>query len=84
MTVAVDGGTQEVSVPGLLRKRASLSRAKVAELAELAVQLEVKMGRPVDIETAFANELLYLLQCRPITTLTESDASATVPIQRRF
>jgi phosphoenolpyruvate synthase/pyruvate phosphate dikinase len=86
MTVAVDGGTQEVSVPGLLRKRASLSRAQVAELAELAVQLEVKMGRPVDIETAFANELLYLLQCRPITTLARSDtdASATVPIQRRF
>jgi pyruvate, water dikinase len=86
MTVAVDGGTQEVSVPGLLRKRASLSRAQVAELAELAVQLEVKMGWPVDIETAFANELLYLLQCRPITTLTESDtdASATGPIQRRF
>jgi phosphoenolpyruvate synthase/pyruvate phosphate dikinase len=46
----------------------------------------VKMGRPVDIETAFANELLYLLQCRPITTLAESDtdASATVPSQRLF
>ena len=86
MTVAVDGGTREVTVPRLLRERASLSKAQVAELAQLAVQLELKMGRPVDIETAFANELLYLLQCRPITTLAESDtdASATVPIQRRF
>ncbi len=83
MTVAVAGGTREVTVPRLLRERASLSRAQVAELAELAVELEEKMGRPVDIETAFAGELLYLLQCRPITTLGEpgESISATVPIQ---
>ena len=80
MTVAVTGGTREVAVPRLLRKRASLSEAQVAELAELAVELEEKMGRPVDIETAFAGDLLYLLQCRPITTLDESsvDTRATV------
>ena len=80
MTVAVTGGTREVAVPRLLRKRASLSEAQVAELAQLAVELEEKMGRPVDIETAFAGDLLYLLQCRPITTLDESslDTRATV------
>src|SRR5215210_1692168 len=80
MTVAVTGGTREVAVPRLLRERASLSEAQVAELAELAVELEEKMGRPVDIETAFAGDLLYLLQCRPITTLDESslDTRATV------
>ncbi len=73
MTVAVPGGTREVAVPRLLRERACLNRAQVAELAELAVGLEEEMGRPVDIETAFAGELLYLLQCRPITTLGEPD-----------
>jgi pyruvate, water dikinase len=80
MTVAVTGGTREVSVPRLLRERASLSSVQVAELAELAVKLEETMGRPVDIETAFAGDLLYLLQCRPITTLDESslDTRATV------
>ena len=80
MTVAVTGGTREVAVPRLLRKRASLSEAQVAELAELAVELEEKMGRSVDIETAFAGDLLYLLQCRPITTLDSSsvDTRATV------
>jgi pyruvate, water dikinase len=71
MTVAVTGGTREVIVPRLLRERASLSKAQVAELAELAVGLEEEMDRPVDIETAFAGDLLYLLQCRPITTLGE-------------
>lgn len=71
MTVAVAGGTREVTVPRLLRERASLSRTQVAELVELAVGLEERMGRPVDVEVAFAGELLYLLQCRPITTLGE-------------
>jgi phosphoenolpyruvate synthase/pyruvate phosphate dikinase len=75
MTVAVPGGTREVAVPRLLRERASLSGGQVAELAELAVGLEEEMGRPVDIETAFAGKLLYLLQSRPITTLGEPDAS---------
>jgi phosphoenolpyruvate synthase/pyruvate phosphate dikinase len=71
MTVAVSGGTREVAVPRLLRGRASLSEAQVVELAKLAVELEGKMGRPVDVEAAYAGELLYLLQSRPITTLEE-------------
>jgi phosphoenolpyruvate synthase/pyruvate phosphate dikinase len=71
MTVAVPGGIREVAVPRLLRGRASLNGAQVPELAGLAVQLEEGMGRPVDIEAAFAGDLLYLLQSRPITTLGE-------------
>jgi phosphoenolpyruvate synthase/pyruvate phosphate dikinase len=71
MVVATDGGTREVAVPRLLRERASLSEAQVVELAKLAVELEGRMGRPVDVEAAYAGELLYLLQCRPITTLGE-------------
>ena len=77
MTVAVDGGTQEVAVPRLLREKASLSRTQVAELAELAVGLEARMGQPVDVEAAYSGEHLYLLQCRPITTLGESSAELT-------
>ena len=75
MTIAVPGGTREVEVPRLLRERASLGKAQVAELAKLAVELEEEMGQPVDIETALAGELLHLLQCRPITTLGEPDTS---------
>jgi phosphoenolpyruvate synthase/pyruvate phosphate dikinase len=69
MTVAVDGGTREVPVPRLLREKLSLSRAQVTELAGLAVGLEARMGQPVDVEAAYSAERLYLLQCRPITTL---------------
>jgi pyruvate, water dikinase len=70
MTVSVPGGTQEVDVPRFLRAQASLSHAQAIELAQLALGLEATLGCPVDIECAYAGGLLYLLQCRPITTLT--------------
>jgi phosphoenolpyruvate synthase/pyruvate phosphate dikinase len=69
MTVSTPGGTHEVEVPRFLRKQASLDDEQVVELAKLALTLETTMGHPVDIEGAFAAGVLYLLQCRPITTL---------------
>ena len=39
------------------------------EVARLASSLEAQVGAPVDIECAYAGGTLYLLQCRPITTL---------------
>jgi pyruvate,water dikinase len=79
MTVAVEGGTREVTVPRLLRERASLNEAQIVELAHLAVELEERMGQPVDVEAAYAGEDLYLLQCRPITTLGESGTTGVKP-----
>jgi len=71
MTVSTAGGTHEVDVPRFLRKEASLNDEQVVELAKLALNLETTMEHPVDIEGAFAAGVLYLLQCRPITTLME-------------
>jgi pyruvate,water dikinase len=69
MTVLSDGGTVEVEVPDALRLRSSLDDGQVREVARLATTLEETVGYPVDIECAFAGGTLYLLQCRPITTL---------------
>jgi len=69
MTVAVPGGTNEVDVPRFLRDQASLNDEQVIEMAQLALTLETTMSYPVDIECAYAGGTLYLLQCRPITTL---------------
>ncbi len=70
MTVSAPGGTREVKVPRFLRQQASLAEAQVVEVARLAILLEATMSRPVDIECAYAGGQLYLLQCRPVTTLT--------------
>ncbi|HEU5103942.1 MAG TPA: PEP/pyruvate-binding domain-containing protein [Roseiflexaceae bacterium] len=76
MTVAVPSGTREVDVPRLLQAQPTLSDAQVAEMAELAGSLEQRTGWPVDIECAYAGGALYLLQCRPITTLPRVDLHA--------
>jgi len=69
MTVAIPGGTREVDVPRFLRQQASLNDEQAAEMAQLALTLETTMGYAVDVECAWASGQLYLLQCRPVTTL---------------
>ncbi len=69
MTVSVPGGTSEVDVPRFLRAQAALTDEQAVEMAQLALRLDATMSCPVDIECAYAAGKLYLLQCRPITTL---------------
>lgn len=69
MTVSVPGGTREVDVPHFLRTQASLNDEQVIEAAQSALTLDATMNCPVDVECAYAGGKLYLLQCRPITTL---------------
>jgi pyruvate,water dikinase len=70
MTVAVPDGTREVGVPRLLRTRPALDDGQIVALARLALALEQRMGWPVDVECAYQQTDLYLLQCRPITALS--------------
>ena len=69
MTVSVPGGTREVEVPRFLRAQASLNDEQVIEMATLSLRLEGTLEYPVDVECAYEAGQLYLLQCRPITTL---------------
>lgn len=70
MTVSAECGTREVDVPRVLRRKAALDDDQIREMANLAMMLESHHGWPVDIECAYHAGRLYLLQCRPITTLT--------------
>jgi rifampicin phosphotransferase len=49
--------------------RPALDDDQVREVARLAQALEGESGAPVDVECAFAQGSLYLLQSRPITAL---------------
>jgi pyruvate,water dikinase len=69
MTVSAPRGTQEVEVPRFLRNEVSLNDEQILETAKLALTLETTMEHPIDVECAYAGGKLYLLQCRPITTL---------------
>lgn len=52
------------------RKEAVLSKEDVKELAELCVKIQAKYGFPIDIEWARHGGKFYILQSRPITTIT--------------
>lgn len=69
MTVPGCGGTREIAVPRALRREPALNLRQMQELARLAVSLEIRQGWPVDLECVLQNDQVFLLQCRPITTL---------------
>ncbi|HEX7185794.1 MAG TPA: PEP/pyruvate-binding domain-containing protein [Thermoanaerobaculia bacterium] len=69
MTIRAPGGTREIEVPRVLRDRLTLSDGQAIEVADLAEALEKRTRHPVDLECAYSGDRLYLLQCRPITSL---------------
>ncbi|MDQ2952391.1 MAG: hypothetical protein M3R54_09025, partial [Chloroflexota bacterium] len=50
----------------------ALDERQARAVAELVLALGVENRQNVDVECAFANDALYLLQCRPITTLANA------------
>ena len=70
MTVPVDRGTAEVPVPAGRRALPAVPDAAILDAVRLGTALEQELGWPVDVECAWKDGTLYLLQCRPITTLT--------------
>jgi pyruvate,water dikinase len=69
MTMQMEVGVGCVETPLSMRSRSSLEEEQVLEISNLAIELEAKMGWPVDVECAYSQGDLYLLQCRPITVL---------------
>jgi phosphoenolpyruvate synthase/pyruvate phosphate dikinase len=69
MAVFARQGTQEAPVPRQQRNVPAIDDGQVTEMTRLSITLESVMGWPVDIECAYQEGELYLLQCRPITTL---------------
>jgi len=77
MTIPGPDGTREVAVLRTLRGRPCLTSDEVKSIAQMVLRLEAFMGFPVDIECAFADGELALLQCRPITAGTGSAAGGS-------
>jgi pyruvate,water dikinase len=62
-------GTVEVGNTQTERERLCLDDSALRRLSTLGEQVEKYYGAPQDIEWAFANDQLYLLQTRPVTSL---------------
>jgi pyruvate,water dikinase len=70
------GGTVEEDVPADRAEQLSLDDEQLAALNQLALRCEEVYGRARDIEWAFADGTLYLLQCRAVTTGSSHEHAA--------
>lgn len=66
--VASPGGAKTIDVASEKQSAFCLSEAQATEVAKLAAAVELRHGEPVDIEWAFENDELFLLQARAITS----------------
>ncbi len=74
---AAGSSTEFVPVPEQDRRRFSITDEQVTELARFAVAIEQHYGRAMDIEWALdgVDGLLYILQARPETVVSQADAA---------
>lgn len=63
------GGTHRVDLDGTQQERATLNDGWVHTLTDVGIDIEAHFGTPQDVEWAIAEDKLYILQSRPITTL---------------
>ncbi|HXD55344.1 MAG TPA: phosphoenolpyruvate synthase [Solirubrobacteraceae bacterium] len=74
---APDGGTMRRELSAHERRQPVLSDEEIVAIAELGRRIERHYGEPQDTEWAFdENGTPWMLQSRPITTLTEPAATA--------
>lgn len=66
-------GIRELRVDATMQHQPALNPAQLCELASIGAHLESEFGYPLDIEYGYANNTLYILQARPITTLMEKE-----------
>jgi pyruvate,water dikinase len=60
-------------LPGDLQKKPPLNAEDLRQVFELALRTEEMFGAPQDVEWTWRGGELYLLQCRPITTLSSGN-----------
>jgi pyruvate,water dikinase len=70
------GETITKKVPADMRELLVLSDEEILELADQAEVLEKHYGIPQDIEWAFENGKMFILQSRPVTTIKKAEVGA--------
>lgn len=71
MLIYENESNQEVTVPQQKLNKPVLSIKHLKDLLILADDIEQHYGKPQDIEWAISNDKLYIVQSRPVTTLSQ-------------
>ncbi|MFJ7753522.1 PEP/pyruvate-binding domain-containing protein [Peribacillus muralis] len=74
-------GTEEMETTKLERDAYCLNDAMISQLVELTLKVERHYQHPIDLEFGIQDQQVYLLQARPITTVTK--AAQSIPKARK-
>ncbi|MFH1447707.1 MAG: phosphoenolpyruvate synthase [Candidatus Micrarchaeota archaeon] len=69
MLTKLDKGTEKVNIKEEFKEKQKLTDEEIVELATMGKKVEGHYGKPQDMEWAYSEGELYLVQSRPITTL---------------
>jgi pyruvate,water dikinase len=69
MNIIAADGTQLVPVPRLMANQQVIADEQIIQMAQMALQIEKNTNWYADIECAWKDDKLYLLQCRPVTSI---------------
>lgn len=64
-----DGGTEEQEIEPGLQNKPALTDEQILQLERIGRKIEEHFGCPQDIEWCLADDTIYIVQSRPITTL---------------
>ena len=77
MTRNEEGGNFRLEVPEDKKQVQKIPDKMILEVAEAGVNIENHYGMPMDVEWAYEDDILYILQARPVTTeIIEGDEDA--------
>ncbi|VVC03148.1 putative phosphoenolpyruvate synthase [Candidatus Bilamarchaeum dharawalense] len=71
MLIKIDGKNKKVDIKEEAQQKQKLSDLEIKDLAKICKRIEEHYSYPQDIEYAFEKGNLYIVQSRPITTLTD-------------
>ncbi|MCX8206012.1 MAG: PEP-utilizing enzyme, partial [Candidatus Micrarchaeota archaeon] len=76
MITRVGSETVHVNVKEDLRREQKIEDKYIVDLARFGAKVEQHYGKPQDIEWAYSNGAIYIVQSRPITTLGKGSGTA--------
>ena len=73
MLIKLDKSNEKVNIKEEFKEKQKLTDDEVVELARLGAKVEEHYGKPQDMEWAYSEGELFLVQSRPITTLKKKE-----------
>jgi pyruvate,water dikinase len=71
-----DGECEKADVPEELRNVQKMTDEQILALGEIGRNIEAHYDRPMDIEWCIEERVMYIVQARPVTTLSSNGAKA--------